>query len=331
MTNISHDWAVEDQCPFTQQELMRININDATVRRQQFPIDQMLNRCNQRNLSRLSRLFLQGLLNNNTNANGDNYKVEFVNNQWDFSRGIINYTHGVWKKIVNGSIATIDDNNMVTFIREFTTHVPRAFIVNQMSKPNVASLGTVYLNTLPQITIENYSQSSTTTVPRVTSSTPSVTGSGNTSTITTITGGASATATTASSATTSTAIPTMGSGRASSASTNYGYTIGGTRSLFPITDIGHSLTQDGEVSTDLGYYSFGPNVMNTPNPLQYDNTADYRAVANTSRSNLPSIFQNDNQGVSNIFAPSIFFQSSDGTNMPRPIFSGVHGEFFADT
>jgi hypothetical protein len=94
-----------------------------------------------------------------------------------------------------------------------------------------------------------------------------------------------------------------------------------------INEIGNSLSGVGEASSSLGYYGYGSDVINTPEPLTYDNGVDYRAMTNASRMNngnlnvkgmtdddkhIQSIVQKDMNGVSNIFAPRIIIKNYHG-------------------
>ncbi len=93
-----------------------------------------------------------------------------------------------------------------------------------------------------------------------------------------------------------------------------------------VNDVGNSLAGTGEVSSTMGYYNYGSGIINTPDPMTYDNGADYRGVANATRmnggnfnvnanddeNNMQKIVQKDMKGVSNIFAPKIIIKNYNG-------------------
>jgi len=93
-----------------------------------------------------------------------------------------------------------------------------------------------------------------------------------------------------------------------------------------VNEVGNSLSGTGEVSSTMGYYNYGSGVINTPDPMTYDNGADYRAMANATRmnggdfnvgandekKNMQKIIQKDLKGVSNIFAPRIIIKNYHG-------------------
>ena len=108
---------------------------------------------------------------------------------------------------------------------------------------------------------------------------------------------------------------------------------------YSINDFGYSLTgEPGESSTSMGYLGYSPNVMNTPAPLMYDNTIDYKSLMQTltnsngepsnnksvnnsqQKYSAPVVVQDNIDGVSNIFAPYIIFHNSG--NPPNDVVFG---------